>query len=124
MDVGHVATVSSRRAAGGKIPVAVSVGQDLLTVACPDGGGFKNGCYAVSLFHYEQTTAPLEVVSSSATASHREPVQALEFCSGVQPLLLCSASYSSTLLWEVDPTLGEGETVILLLVKMAMVLLW
>lgn len=109
MDAEQVWSFSSGRAAGCKIPVAVSVDEAYLTVACPDGGGCNDGCYAISLFLHHLTTPQQDIVGPGVAASHTEPVQALEFCSGVQPLLLCSASYSSTLLWEVDSIFGEGE---------------
>ena len=104
MEVKQVARIPSSRAGGGAVPVAVSVGQDHLTFACPDVGHYN----AISLCqHHLPTTAQVLV----RAAAHTEPVQALQFSPGPQSLLLCSATSSNTLLWDVDALLGGGELV-------------
>ena len=107
MDIEHVATLSSSRGAGGKVPVAVSVVRDHLRVACPGG----DGCNVISLLQQHLPTAAQVLVTTNTAIGHAEPVQALEFSPRVDTLLLCSASSSKTLLWDVDSLLGEGEWV-------------
>lgn len=101
MEVKQVAQLPSSRAGGGKIPVAVSAGQDHLTIACSGVDSSRK----ISLFRQHLPTAAQVVVG---TAGHTEPVQALQFSPGAESLLLCSASHSNTLLWDVDSLLREG----------------
>ena len=103
MDVQLAASLSSSRSSGGKVPVAVSVHQECLRVACPDTRASSNGTVVLHNLSLatEQTLTP---------RGHRESVRALAFSSSRnhQPLLLCSASQSCIQLWEVEVLDDEG----------------
>lgn len=105
-----MASFSSSSAEGGKIPVAISSVGEQLMVACPAALHSNNSCcYAINLFMMSPTSEAERVVVSAA---QREPVQALRFSPGTgtgEPLLLCSASQTSTLLWEVDAIWADGR---------------
>jgi hypothetical protein len=105
LGVEHVAMLCSSRPAGGRVPVAVSIGLDHLRVACPDSAC----CKAISLFQQHLPTRAQVLVTSNAAVGHTEPVQALEFSPGAETMFLCSASHSATLLWDVDSLFGKGE---------------
>ena len=105
--------VLSCRRVGSHIATAVSIHGGSLWIAYPEPsenprsrvGGV--GCSIITLLHRSLAT---QQALKRAAVDHGQPVEALALSSGdKQPLLLCSASHSSILLWNVDALTNKGN---------------